>query len=743
MKSGSFHAFALWLVLPLGWSIGRTDAAWPADKPGKNSADLATGRHWAFEPLQKHEPPPDPTGWAEMPIDRFVMSRLREKRLVPVPPAERRTLLRRVTFDLVGLPPSPEEMAEFLQDESAEAFAKAVDRLLASPHYGERWGRHWMDVARYADTAGDNADYPIPEIRLYRDYIIDAFNRDKPYDQFIREQVAGDLLAREGPAELAAERTIATGFIALSRRYATAPYELMHLTLEDTIDTVGRSILGLTLRCARCHDHKFDPVTKEDYYSLYGIFASTRFPYAGSEEFQSKGFGRIDFLPLLPAEQAVPLVEQYRKEIAAGQAELKSAEETAAKRAEEFQTRIEQLEQQRDALESAKQETGPVKDELAALIRERDAAQQKQQTEIAQLKTVLRNRQRPGLPEGVPGAYAVSEGTPVHAALHVRGEPGDAGPVIPRGVPKFMAGENPPVFPENASGRLELARWLTAPENPLTARVMVNRIWQQHFGKGIVATPSNFGLRGDEPTHPELLDYLARRFIDGGWSIKAMHREIVLSKTYQLASADAAANLDQDPVNRWYWRYDRRRLDAEAIRDAMLAISGRLDRNRPSGPHPFPPMASWSWTQHQPFKDVYPTPHRSVYLMTQRIQRHPYLALFDGPDSNTTTDQRFSSTVPLQALFLMNNPWVREQAEGFARRLISAAPDAPRRIGLACEAAYGRAAQPDEIERGEAFCKACAAELERTGLAAGQNDLEAWTTYARILLTANEFVYLD
>jgi hypothetical protein len=738
MRSRLFPAFALWLALTLGWSSARTEAVFAGE-----TGDRETARHWAFEPLQKHELPPDPSGWAATPVDRFIISRLREQGLAPVAPAEKRILVRRVTFDLIGLPPTPEEMAEFLKDDSAEAFSKVVERLLDSPHYGERWGRHWMDVARYADTAGDNADYPIPEIRLYRNYIIDAFNRDKPYDQFVREQVAGDLLAREGPPELAAERTVATGFIALSRRYATAPYELMHLTLEDTIDTVGRSILGLTLRCARCHDHKFDPVTKEDYYALYGVFASTKFPYPGSEEFQSKGFGRIDFVPLLPAERAAPLLAQYQKQIADDQSALKSAEEMAAKRTEEFQARIKELEQQRDALESSKQDAGPVKEQLAKLIRERDAAQQKQQNEIAQLKTTLRNRQRPGLPEGMPGAYAVSEGTPVHAALHVRGEPEDAGPVIHRDVPKFLAGANPARFPENASGRLELARWLTAPENPLTARVLVNRIWQQHFGKGIVTTPSNFGLRGEEPTHPDLLDYLARRFIETGWSIKAMHREILLSKTYQLASADDAANLEKDGANRWYWRYDRRRLDAEAIRDAMLAISGRLDRNPPAGPHPFPPMATWSWTQHAPFKEVYPTPHRSVYLMTQRIQRHPYLALFDGPDTNTTSDQRFSSTVPLQALFLMNNPWVRGQAEGFAQRLLSAAPDAARRIESAYEAAFGRPAHPAEIERGNEFCKACAAELERAGCEAGRIELESWTSYARILLTANEFFYLD
>jgi hypothetical protein len=670
-------------------------AVWPA---ATASSPFPYEKHWAFRPVRKVEPPPDPSGWAQHPIDRFLAAGLRKLGLRPVGPADRRALLRRLTFDLIGLPPTPREVEGFLSESSAQpqaALAKVVDRLLASPHYGERWGRHWLDVARYADTAGDNADYPIPEIRLYRDYVIDAFNADKPYDQFIREQIAGDLLARQGPPERYAERVVATGFLALSRRYATAPYELWHLTLEDTIDTVGQAFLGLTLRCARCHDHKFDPVTQEDYYALYGIFASTRFPYTGSEEFASMRRPRQNFAALLPPDRAAPLLQAHAQ-------------------------RLRDLQKQ---LERSPKERTP-------------------QDKLNRLRAELEDLQKAGLPPGLPCAYAVSEGTPADVPLQRRGEPDDKGPTVRRAAPKFLAGAHNLAIPAGQSGRLQLAEWLTRPDNPLTARVLVNRIWQHHFGRGLVGTPNNFGLRGEEPTHPELLDWLAAAFIEKGWSVKAMHRLIVQSKAYQLASTHDEAAAAQDPGNRWYWRHDRRRLEAEAIRDALLAVSGTLRRERP-GPHPFPPTAAWRWTQHHPFKDVYPSAHRSVYLMTQRIQRHPFLGLFDEPDTNTTTEKRASSTVPLQALFLMNSLAVRAEAEAFARRLLAAAPDARGRIRLAHELAYARPPSDEEMSKGLRYVERYAAELGRLGVASGQRELEAWTSYTRVIVCSNEFVYVD
>jgi hypothetical protein len=676
LPDGVVADFARWI---------NNGAVWPGRSP---SHGFHEEKHWAFEPVRNQVPPPDPSGWGVNPIDLFVAAKLRLHGLQPAGQAEKRVLLRRVYFDLLGVPPSPAEMAAFLADTSADAYAKVVDRLLASPLYGERWGRHWMDVVRYADTAGDNADYPIPEIRLYRDYIIDSFNADKPYDRFVQEQLAGDILAREESANRYAEDVIATGFLALSRRYATAPYEFWHLTIEDAIDTTGRAFLGLTMRCARCHDHKFDPLTQEDYYGLYGFFASTQFPWAGAEEFASMKRPREHFVSLLPTTKSAPFMEVRRQKIGRLEAALKVN----------------------------------AKNESAA-------------AELARLR-------KNNLPPELPGAYAVAESTPVDAYLQIRGEVDQHGPIIHRNAPRFLRGNQPLSIPKGGSGRLQLARWLTSSENPLTARVMVNRIWQHHFGKGIVATPSNFGTRGEPPTHPELLDWLAGRFITSGWSIKTIHRDIVLSKTYQTTSDSYSAGQVSDPSNQWYWHHDRRRLEAEAIRDTLLLLGGNLNLGRP-GPHPFPPIDQWRWTQHNPFKAVYPSNHRSVYLMTQRIQRHPVLALFDSPDTNTTTDRRETSTVPQQALFLMNDPSVKEQAGGFANRLLSTGKDTRDRIDMAHRLAWSRSADAGEIDHGTRYIEAYKNELSKAGVTAAQQDLEAWTSYARVMFCANEFVYVD
>jgi hypothetical protein len=655
----------------------------------------AARRHWAFQPVRCPKIPEvrEPS-WAVSTIDHFILSKLDELGLKPVADADKATLLRRATFDLTGLPPTPAEVEDFLRDTSPRAFARVVDRLLASERYGERWGRHWMDVVRYADTAGDNADYPIPEARLYRDYIIDSFNRDKPYDQFVREQLAGDIIAQQTGDYV--DPVIATGFLALSRRYATAPFELWHLTIEDTLETTGRAFLGLTLRCARCHDHKYDPITKEDYYGLYGFFASTRYAYAGSEEFSSKGFPRSGFVPLVSPEEAVPMLQEYREAVAELQAEV----------------------------QEAKQANPLDKEKLKKL-----------EAELAKLE-------KRGVPPGLPCAYGVSEGTPTDVRVQLRGEPDQPGAIVQRRFPKFLAGDAPVKIPEGSSGRLELARWLTRPDNPLTARVMVNRIWQHHFGRGIVATPSNFGRRGEPPTHPELLDYLAARFIESGWSVKAMHRLIMLSHCYQLSTASDPANAARDPGNRFLWRAERRRLEAEAIRDSMLMAAGKLDLRRP-GEQPFPPIETWRFTQHAPFKAVYESNHRSVYLMTQRIQRHPFLALFDAPDANTSTDVRPESTVPLQALFMMNNRFVTAQAKDLAQRLLESSADPRTRVARAIELLYSRKATESEMDRALDYIEQYRRGLSQAETPPEQIESEAWTSYARVLLSANEFVYVD
>jgi hypothetical protein len=420
------------------------------------------------------------------------------------------------------------------------------------------------------------------------------------------------------------------------------------------------------------------------------MFASTRFPYAGSEEMHSKGFPRKSFVPLVEPARAEPSWKAYNDRIA---------------------------------------ELG----RIIPAIRSRTNPEERKR--LPRLEAELTRLKRNSVPTDVPCAYAVAEGEPTDIPLQRRGEPGSPGPVVPHGVPRFgfLAGEAPQPVAPGSSGRLELARWLTRPGHPLTARVLVNRVWQHHFGRGIVATPSNFGVRGEPPTHPELLDWLAAKLVAGGWSIKAIHREILLSEAYQLSGDHDPRDAALDLEGRRLWRFPRRRLDAESIRDAMLAVAGRLDARRP-GRHPFPPIEQWRWTQHDAFKAVYPSDHRSIYLMTQRLKKHPFLALFDGPDTNTSTDLRSRSTVPLQALYFLNNPFVIECAEGLAERMIAAGSDPADRIARGFELAWGRTPEPGELDRTRRFLRSAADAT---------TNRDAWTGLARVLLTANEFLYID
>ncbi|HLW79193.1 MAG TPA: PSD1 and planctomycete cytochrome C domain-containing protein [Terriglobia bacterium] len=562
---------------------------------------------WSFQPVKE---PPVPkvknSKWTQTPVDNFILARLQEKGLKPAPPAGKRVLIRRATYDLTGLPPTPEEVEAFVADRSPRAFAKVVDRLLASPHYGERWGRHWLDVVRYADTAGDSADYPVPQAYLYRNYVIYSFNQDKPYDEFIREQIAGDLLPAKSEADQW-EHEIATGYVAVAKRFSVKPENYKYLTIDDTIDNLGKTFLGLSVACARCHDHKYDPIPSRDYYALYGILDGTRYPFAGSENINEQR----DFVYRQPKEKV--------------EAELKPFEDQL----KPLDERLKQLEEERKKLDQAG--TAATAAAGADSTPHPVAAHRTAEEINKEIRDVKKQRQaiRAGMPI-LETAYAVAEGTPHDASILLRGDPEKRGDVVSRHFLEILGGERMPSGAKD-SGRLELADWIADPKNPLTARVMANRIWEYHFGKGIVATPSDFGKRGKAPTHPELLDYLAARFIASGWSIKAMHRLIMLSRVYQLSSDGPPPNLQADPGNDLYSRFNRQRLDAESIRDAMLKVSGDLDPTVGTA-HPFPPPAEWNWTQHKPFAAVYETNQRSVYLMVQRSQRHPYLSLFDGAD---------------------------------------------------------------------------------------------------------------
>ena len=677
----------------------------PTRHTGKQIDVAAAREFWSLQPLTS---PPVPAvedaDWPVNDIDRFVLAKLESRGLHPAPAADKRTLIRRATYDLTGLQPTPDEVGAFLADESPEAFSRVVERLLDSPRYGERWGRHWLDVVRYADTAGDNSDYPIPQMHRYRDWVIDAFNRDLPYDEFVRDQIAGDLRGGATEAERQ-QRIIATGYLANARRFGSRVDDYpWHLTIEDTIDNLGRAYLGLTLSCARCHDHKFDPITNRDYYALYGIFHNTRYPWPGIELDKRQR----DFVPLAPADKV---------------AELEQARTARNREQQRLDADVKKL---KDAVAKAE---GADKPELEQKLKDAE-------------RRAREHRDQPPLFET---AYAVADAKTVEdVAIHLKGDPAKPGDVVPRRFLTVLGGQELPADAEG-SGRMQLAEWILADDNPLPARVMANRIWQHHFGRGIVPTPNDYGRQGKPPTHPELLDYLAVKFREGGWSIKAMHRLIMTSRTWQQSSARDPQAIASDPANELLAGYSRRRLDAESIRDTLLMVGGNLDLS-PAGPHPFPPEPTWDFTQHKPFKAVYETNRRSVYLMTQRIQRHPFLAIFDGADPSTSTAARLTSTTPLQALYLLNDPFVHEQAGRVAERIMNHASDEPARVNFAYELLFARPAQSQEVSEALDFLEGARRLLGEDAAADGSSsnvESAAWRAYVRSLFRLNEFVYLD
>lgn len=575
---------------------------------------------WSFRPIAN---PPVPkvqaADWPKTSIDHFVLATLEANKLRPTIAADKRTLLRRVSFDLTGLPPTPEEVEAFVNDTAADAYARVVDRLLASPHYGERWARHWLDVARYGeDQAHTFQARKYPQGFRYRDWLVKAFNDDMPFDRFIKEQLAADLIAPKESGRV--EHLPALGFFALGPVYYGDPKKLDQI--DDRIDTLTRGLLGLTVACARCHDHKFDPIPTNDYYSLAGIVASTDYVE----------------LSLEPGKEGEPLV------------------------------------------------VTPPKD-----------------------------KKKPE-PKGAH-IHAVKDGSPVNLAVHIRGNPSTLGEEAPR---RFLAIlEEQPAPYTKGSGRLELANAIASKDNPLTARVIVNRVWQHHFGKGLVRTPSNFGALGEPPTHPELLDHLATRFIASGWSLKALHRDILLSATYQLSSNAEAAMQSLDPANRLLWRANRRRLEVEAWRDAMLAVSGKLDRTFGG---PSTDLAS-------------PTNgRRTLYGSVSRHELNPLLRLFDFPDPNITSDERPVTTVPLQQLFVLNSEFLVNNAKALSARLARSADDDAERIREAFELLYGRPTTTNELQMGLQFLGAESST---------QPGLPRWEQYAQVLLSTNEFLYVD
>ncbi|MEE3053286.1 MAG: PSD1 and planctomycete cytochrome C domain-containing protein [Planctomycetota bacterium] len=1125
-------------------------AAWPTGKETQPAA-IRRGpiteedrRFWSFLPLSVAAEIKNSSNSSV--IDSFILSGLTERGLEHAPKSEKRAFIRRASYDLTGLPPTDEAINAFLADDSSGAHSSLIDSLLDSPHYGERWGRHWLDVVRYADSAGETADYPVPLAYRYRNYVIRSFNADKPYDQFLREQIAGDLLApADGKPDIYADHVTATGFLAVSRRFGFGIEEEHYLTLQDTIDTLGQATLGLTLGCARCHDHKYDPVTMEDYYALYGIFSSTIYSLSGDEK-TKKGRRMMPLVPALeakrldearkrrkdeletrkrellsertgllsgkgasfkdggfelhepgqppsgpwksgagtkvskdaqspfahvynPGERGVrlpaddqnnhfgqllekpltgkeagklyfnidfrhtaapatgngsyrfyighgpgtsPAVEffatadelyardgekiymarklalntwynlqitldlearSYSAAVGSSPGELVGLEGKAFRKAWDGiidiffvdkyghlagdkpardidnallrKTPIAELHDRVAEPRPGTLHTGWIEDRLLSKAKENadgrkgffawsspndlpsllvnttrrtemipgtaapgsvqvhpdlkngmaiawrspvegpvrisgsladshdcgdsvawrldhlhgagartlasgslstgksesfslageneprvlkndficltvlpkvhhgcdltraklvieEAAGEKRSWDLEkdlvddllekgkgnphsdshgnqdtwyiietdpegsrkQVRMLTSARPLDELPSAAPGeqerlaateielkrienelgllnsrqpygrAYAVVDGEGKDARVQKRGDPAREGDIVPRRFLEVLGGDPVPAEGKE-SGRRELAEWITGKSSALAARVMVNRLWQHHFGRGLVRTPNDFGARGERPTHPELLDWLASRFIESGWSVKAMHRLIMLSKTYRQSSTPAKAAPEFDAENRLLWRFPRRRLDAESIRDSILFLSGELD-TRMGEAHPFPSSGSWSFSQHAPFRAVYPVKKRSVYLMTQRISRHPFLAIFDGADTNASTASRIETTVPTQALFFMNSEFVHQNARAYAKKLAALTNDRGEQIERACRSLLGR--PPGKLERAR-----LSSFLESYEKTLGNTDESALEALFRVLVASNEFIYLD
>jgi hypothetical protein len=703
--------------------------------------------HWAWKPpIRPSLPAVKDAAWVQNPIDAFILARLEARGLRPAPKAEPETLLRRLTFDLIGLPPTPREIAAFKADCSAPgagaaqaAIEKAVDRLLASPHYGERWGRHWLDLARFAESNGYELDETRPDAWRYRDYVVNAFNTDKPYDRFVQEQLAGDELF---PGDVQA--LIATGFNLLGPDMTDAASQMQRRqnTLDDMTDTAGLAFLGMTIGCARCHDHKFEPIPQTDYFRLQAFFSGAMFrkdaPVASKEE-----------------------LAQYAAALKEYQAKTRPIDDLLAKIEEPYRTKLhrEKFAELSEAAQAAHrtlvgQRTSAQADlvlETAPLLKVKekeilDALSADDRSEHQKLKASLKalDSSRPASPS-VAMALANQAGSAPKTRLLERGELASPGVELNPGFPIALAQDHRPVDAVQARGpaanrRATLAKWLTRPDHPLTARVFVNRLWQHHFGVGIVATANDFGIRGMPPTHPELLDWLAAEFVSptslpsqekgrGPWSIKRMHRLIVLSAAYQQSSRPTAESLQKDPTNNLYSRMNRQRLEGEIIRDSLLAISGRLNPKM-GGRGVFPPVpveaTKGSINPWVASKDPDDHRRRSVYIFARRNLRFPFLEAFDLPDSNQSCPRRDKSVSAPQALALLNAADVVAAAKATANRLAVEASTRAEQIELAYRLILGRPPHADEVALANDFLRQ-----------------SPFSEFCRALFNVNEFVYVD
>lgn len=691
--------------------MGAPDPRVPEKVVVKSEINIEEGRKfWSYQPPRKTaHPEVEDKKWPRNGIDHFVLAKLESNQLSPAGEAPPETLLRRLHFDLTGLPPTYGEIKKFAaawKKDPAAAYRDKVDKLLASEHFGERWGRHWLDVARYAESTGKELNATFPFAWRYRDYVIDSFNEDKPYDRFVQEQIAGDLLPVKSDEDWQ-KNLIATGFLAMGTKSLNQrnPRQFAMDQVDEQIDAMSQAFLGITVACARCHDHKSDPIPTEDYYALAGIFQSTK-----------TLFGTVN---VAVTRRATKLIELPVKATEA-QGDLSP----------------EQYQNIRDRLEASRQEV----QELFRNRSQRSANDQQRFLRLRSTINALEELVASHRPDGSRKSFAMGvqdQPRTTDATVLVRGELDTPAQEVPRGFLQVLNhGES--TCPPDSSGRLELAQWITSSGNPLTARVMVNRIWSHLFGQGLVGSPDNFGVSGQRPSHPELLDNLALDFMKKDWSVKSLIRNLVMSSTYRMSSTWNNQSYQQDPANTLLWRMPPRRLDAEAIRDAMLSVSGQLDKKRPAGSAIGRRGDTILGRQNANLDPNAYDDHRSVYLPVVRDGLPEVLALFDGADANIVTGKREQTNVPPQALYLMNNNFVRIQAKSLATRLMDHTKKKPEWIDLSFFLCYGRSPLPEERKAAKEFFTRFWSYQEGDG-----DDYEALTAFCHALFASAEFRYLN
>jgi mono/diheme cytochrome c family protein len=709
--------------------------AYPADKLGDAAAHAHKKKeftaeqkaYWVYQPVKRPTPPV--TGH---PIDAFLQQKLAAKKLTPVGPADNATLVRRAHYDLLGLPPTPEQIDAFVNDPDPKAWEKLIDRLLASPHYGEKWGRHWLDVVRFAESNGYERDGPKPNAWRFRDYVVRSFNADKPYDRFIKEQVAGDELPKANEDDT--DGVIATGFYRLGTwdDEPADPLQAKFDGYDDLVTVTGQAFLGMTLNCARCHDHKGDPILQEDYYKLVAFFRDIR-EYSNDRNVKSSA-NQTDIT-------AFERRKLYQAELA------------------ERQEQIAGLTKQMTAIEDAAIKKMPAEDQRASEGLDRPQVVKKvpdfldagQKRDYARLKRQADElRRKPSPHQELALSVNNCDPTPPPTFVNIRGNPHVNGAEVKPGFPQVL-GFPDPTIPAAAKGakssgrRTVLANWMADKANPLTARVFMNRVWQHHFGKGLVPTANDFGKLGEPPTHPELLDWLAAEFVDGGWTLKRMHRLLMTSAAYQRASKGDAANLKADPANTFLWRFNVRRLTAEEVRDSILAASGELNLKAVGGPSMYPKLSDevlagisfGDKKNHWPDSPKEEQNRRTVYAFVKRSIQVPLLINHDQADTDNSCPVRYTTTVPTQALGMLNGEFTNTQAGLLAKRLAAdAGGDVSKQVARGVRLTTGREPDRDEIAKDVAFIETLKATHK---LSAAQ----ALQQYALLLLNANEFVYVD